>query len=417
MNNNNRNNGQSVRLVKHLPYDDTLLTDLFRAYYDARRNKRNTCSQLRFELNLETNLIHLYHDLYSRKYRPSPSICFVIEDSVKREVFASEFRDRVVHHLYWNYVAELFDRLFVYDSYSCRKGKGTLFGIERLEHHIRSATHNFTRSAYILQLDIQGYFMHIRRDLLHKIVTDTLHQYHYTDPLLLYLTDIIILKDPLQHCRYCGNPSDWDGLPDSKCLSKQPHGVGLPIGDLTSQLFSNIFLNRLDRFVQYDLGFSHYGRYVDDFWLVDTSKERLRSAIEPIRVFLREMGMTLHPKKIRLYPSTERVGFLGAVCVPYYRHTSKRTTQKFHDKLQVWEKWLEDFPDMTDKRERERWLMDCRACVNSYLGYLGHFKADGLVSRELSGSKLLKMFAVAQTENARWGKVSVKTQSPQIGHN
>ena len=96
MNNNNRCNGQSVRLVQYLPYDDTLLTDLFRAYYDARRNKRNTRSQLRFELNLETNLIHLYHDLRKRKYRPSPSICFVIEDSVKREVFASEFRDRAV---------------------------------------------------------------------------------------------------------------------------------------------------------------------------------------------------------------------------------------------------------------------------------------------------------------------------------
>ena len=415
MNNNNRNNGHSVRLAKHLPYDDTLLTDLFRAYYDARRNKRNTRSQLRFELNLETNIIHLYHDLRERKYRPSPSICFVIEDSVKREVFASEFRDRVVHHLYWNYVADLFDRLFIYDSYSCRKGKGTLKGIERLQHHIRSATHNYTREAWVLQLDIQGYFMHIRREQLREMVLEVLLRYGYTDPLLLYLTDVIILKDPLDGCRYCGKQSDWDGLPDSKCLSKQSHGVGLPIGDLTSQLFSNIFLNKLDRFVQYDLSFRHYGRYVDDFWLVDTSKERLRSAIEPIRIFLREMGMTLHPKKIRLYPCEERVSFLGAVCAPYYRHASKRTTQKFHDKLLTWEKGIENLSSITDKRERERWLADCRACVNSYLGYLGHFKADSLVSGELSGSKLLEVFAVEKTDNARCGKV--KTPSPQIRHN
>ena len=144
---------------------------------------------------------------------------------------------------------------------------------------------------------------------------------------------------------------------------------------------------------------------MDDFWWIDTSKERLRSAIEPIRVFLREMGMTLHPKKICLYPSTERVGFLGAVCAPYYRHTSDRTTKKFHEKLQVWEKGLENLSYMTDKRERERWLADCRACVNSYLGYLGHFKADGLVSRELSGSNLLEMFAVEKTDNARCGKI------------
>lgn len=405
MNNNNRNNGQSVRLVKHLPYDDTLLTDLFQAYYDARRNKRNTRSQLRFELNLETNLIHLYQDLRSRKYRPSPSICFVIEDSVKREVFASEFRDRVVHHLYWNYVAELFDRLFIYDSYSCRKGKGTLFGIERLEHHIRSATHNFTRPAYILQLDIQGYFMHIRRNLLHKIVTETLEHYGYTDPLLLFLTDVIILKDPLQHCRYCGNPTDWEGLPDSKCLSKQPAGVGLPIGDLTSQLFSNIFLNRLDRFVQYDLGIKHYGRYVDDFWLIDTDKERLREAIEPIRQFLSEIGMLLHPKKIRLHSCTDKISFLGAVWAPYHRHASKRTTKKFQKKLSEWEKEIENLERMTNKRERQRLLYDCRACVNSYLGYLGHFKADGLVSEQLRHSPLLNVFNIEATDNARWGKL------------
>lgn len=406
MNNNNRNNGQSVRLVKHLPYDDTLLTDLFRAYYDARRNKRNTRSQLRFELNLETNLIHLYHDLRSRKYRPSPSICFVIEDSVKREVFASEFRDRVVHHLYWNYVADLFDRLFIYDSYSCRKGKGTLKGIERLEHHIRSTTHNFTREAWVLQLDIQGYFMHIRREQLHEMVLEVLLRYGYTDPLLLYLTDVIILKDPLDGCRYCGSPRDWDGLPDSKCLSKQPYGVGLPIGDLTSQLFSNIFLNRLDRFVQYDLSFKHYGRYVDDFWLIDTDKERLREAIEPIREFLSEIGMVLHPKKIRLHHCTDKVSFLGAVCAPYHRHASKRTTKKFRQKLSEWEKEIKDVEIITNKRERLRRLNDCRACVNSYLGYLGHFKADGLVYRELCDSPLLKAYVLEATDNARWGKIS-----------
>ena len=406
MNNNNRNNGQSVRLVKHLPYDDTLLTDLFRAYYDARRNKRNTRSQLRFELNLETNLIHLYHDLRNRNYRPSPSICFVIEDSVKREVFASEFRDRVVHHLYWNYVADLFDRLFIYDSYSCRKGKGTLKGIERLEHHIRSATDNYTREAWVLQLDIQGYFMHIRRDVLYDMVVEVLQRYGMTDPLLMYLTEVIITKDPLEGCRYCGRPRDWDGLPDSKCLSKQPKGVGLPIGDLTSQLFSNIFLNRLDRFVQYDLGFRHYGRYVDDFWLVDTSKARLREAVGRIALFLSGMGMTLHPKKIRLHPCTERVAFLGAVCAPYRRHATKRTTRKFREKLRAWEKDMEKIHTIIDKREKKRILDDCRACVNSYLGYLGHFKADGLVYRELRGLKLLDIFAVESTDNARWGKVS-----------
>ncbi len=402
MNNNNRCNGQSVRLVQHLSYDETLLTDLFRAYYDARRNKRNTRSQLRFELHLESNLISLYNQLRNRKYKPSSSICFVIEDSVKREVFASEFRDRVVHHLYWNYVADLFERLFIYDSYSCRKGKGTLKGIERLEHHIRSATNNFTHSAYILQLDIQGYFMHIRRSVLYEIVVDTLRKYDYTDPLLLYLTDIIINKNPLQNCRYCGNLSDWDGLPDSKCLSKQPTGVGLPIGDLTSQLFSNIFLNKLDRFVTYDLGFKHYGRYVDDLWLIDESQEKLQDAIAKISSFLADTGMSLHPKKIRLHSCIDKIGFIGAVTAPWCRHTSKRTTKKFATKLHQMEQLLLLF----EKNGEGMNVNEITACLNSYLGYLGHFNTDKYVCKMLGNSPLLHNFSIHRTANARYGKVS-----------
>lgn len=187
---------------------DTLLTDLFKAYYDARRNKRNTPSQLRFELKLESNLIELYHELRDRRYRPSPSVCFIVQDSVKREVFASDFRDRVVHHLYYNYVSELFDRQFVYDSYSCRKGKGTLLGIERLQHHIKSVTHNYTREAYILKMDIHGYFMSINRTKLREMVYEMVDRVHLSEQIrdfVYYLTDIITMKDPMLEAKIRGN--------------------------------------------------------------------------------------------------------------------------------------------------------------------------------------------------------------------
>ena len=110
----------------HLSVEDHFpIEELFQAYYDARKNKRNTSSQLRFELHLEENLVALYRDLISRKYSIGTSVCFNINDSVQREVFAADFRDRVVHH-------------FIYDSYSCRVGKGTLFGVRRMQHHIPS---------------------------------------------------------------------------------------------------------------------------------------------------------------------------------------------------------------------------------------------------------------------------------------
>lgn len=352
---------------------DTLLADLFQAYYDARRNKRNTHSQLRFEMDLETNLINLYHELRNRHYKPSPSVCFIVQDSVKREVFASDFRDRVVHHLYFNYVSELFDRQFVYDSYSCRKGKGTLMGIERLEHHIRSVSRNYTREAYVLKMDIQGYFMSIDRKLLRSLVhemTDRVQLQEKHKGIVDYLTDIITLKDPLRDARYKGNPKEWGDLPPSKCLSCSPSGTGLPIGDLTSQLYSNIFLNKLDWFATMKLGFKHYGRYVDDFYIVDTDKQGLIEAKDKINDFLSTMGLSLHPKKVRIQTVLQPFAYLGAVVYPFYRHCSKKTMKKIRRYKQCYKNLFEsdcfDFP--IDMRR-------CISSINSYFGYLRHFKA------------------------------------------
>ena len=120
-----------------------LLTDLFTAYFCARKNKRNTASQVRFERNLSENLIRLYDDLASGRYQVGRIMCFIIRDPVIREVFAASFRDRIVHHLLYNWLMPIFEPTFIYDSYSCREGKGTLFGIKRLEHHIRSVIQSY----------------------------------------------------------------------------------------------------------------------------------------------------------------------------------------------------------------------------------------------------------------------------------
>lgn len=109
--------------------EDPLLIDVFRAYYDARKNKRNTRSQLDFEFNLEENLVRLYEELRNHTYKVGKSVCFITGSTVKREVFAAHFRDRVVHHLLYNYTAPIFERTFIADSYSCRKGMGTLYGV------------------------------------------------------------------------------------------------------------------------------------------------------------------------------------------------------------------------------------------------------------------------------------------------
>lgn len=361
-----------------------LLQDLVRAYYDARRHKRKTHSQLEFEIDLERNLHDLYIALRDRTYTPSSAICFIITDPKKREVFASSFRDRVVHHLYYNYIAQYCDRHFIYDSYSCRVGKGTLFGIERLEHHIRAVSENYTRPAYVLKLDLQGYFMSIPRDLLRERVQEMVDRiFPKTDlsddiqSLVVWLSDIFTLHDPLLGCRIRGTRADWKDLPPSKSLWHSPEGVGLPIGDLTSQLYSNIFLNSLDRYVTDTLGFAHYGRYVDDFYLLATSKQQLHASIEPIRAFLTTMGMTLHPNKIVLQPvslphrqkDVPALEFLGALIYPYYRHCTHRTIAKYHIHSRLWAMSL------SAVISPERYLV-CYQSAQSYVGYFQHFCAQ-----------------------------------------
>lgn len=359
---------------------DTLLTDLFKAYYDARQNKRNTPSQLRFEMDLETNLINLYHELKDRRYKPLPSVCFIVKDSVKREVFASHFRDRVVHHLYYNYVSQLFDHQFIYDSYSCRKGKGTLMGIERLQKHVRSVSRNYTHKAYILKMDIQGYFMSINREKLCALVhemTTRVKMNSAIRSLVDYLTDIFTLKDPLQGAKFKGNLSEWEELPTSKCLSCSPTGVGLPIGDLTSQLFSNIFLNKLDWFVTTNLGFKYYGRYVDDFYILDENSSRLEAAVPKISTILASLGLKLHPRKTKIQSTSEAVQFLGAVIYPHYIHCSSRTMRKYitHKTAYMWLR--EKFNNCYNSADAYRQISipRCLSSMTSYFGYLRHFKS------------------------------------------
>lgn len=140
-----------------------LLADLHTAYLDARWHKRQKPYQLHFESHAEENLTALCDELWQRSYQPRRSSCFVITDPKQREVFAAQFRDRIVHHLYFNYTHELFERTFIADSYSCIRNRGTHYGIRRLESHILKESQNYSLPCYVLKMDIKGYFMHIDR--------------------------------------------------------------------------------------------------------------------------------------------------------------------------------------------------------------------------------------------------------------
>jgi len=345
-----------------ISFMNQLLYDIFQAYYDARCNKRNTISQLEFELDFEHELFQLHEELSAWTYEIWPSICFIISDPVKREVFASSFRDRVVHHLVYNYIYDFFDRRFIHDSYSCRLEKWTHYGIKRLDHFIRSCSQNYTRDCYILKLDIQWFFMNINKEILKQKITEKLTAFECLSvdkQRLLRLIYQIIDHDSTKDYIFRWNISDYDWLPKEKSLFHTWANKWLPIWNLTSQLFANIYLDDFDKFMKYKLWLKYYGRYVDDFFIIHEDKEHLKSLLHQIRQYLTDkLQLTLHPNKIYLQHYSRWVKFLGVYLKPRRTYIHRRTLWNFKKKIR-------GLSFMWDKKQELN-------IVNSYLGILRH---------------------------------------------
>jgi hypothetical protein len=254
-----------------MKYKQCLLQMLFKAYFEARKNKRYKDSQIAFEWKLEEHIFELYREIVSKTYTPGASICFIIDEPVKREIFAASFRDRVVHHFIYNIISPIAESLFLHDVYSCRKGKGTLFGILQAYQKMQSITQNFQEEAFVMKLDISGYFMNMDKQLLFDKVKKLIETHELYLPiqsnLLIHLVRQNIFYDPTIKCRFQSPRKAWNGLPADKSLFTTPEHCGLPIGNLTSQLYGNLYLNDFDHYVKKELGIKYYGRYVDDFYL------------------------------------------------------------------------------------------------------------------------------------------------------
>ncbi len=313
-------------------FPDQLYFFLYISYLEARKGgKRKTFDEHKFEVNDFENLLILRDCLLELKYKPSRGTAHIIFNPVMREIFAAAFRDRVVHHLVYILIYDWWDRRFIYDSYSCREGKGTLFGIKRLQHHIRSVSYNGTKEVYVITLDVRGYFMSLDRKMLYKRAMWGLDRQYKGHKGVMYMIlkfclHEIIMDNPVKGVKRKGWPKDWRYLPPTKSLFYQPPGIGIVIGNLTSQLLSNIYLDQLDRYVKFDLGYKHYGRYVDDFYLV-VPREKLTEAMQDVKAierFLKRIGLTLHPLKRHIQPASSGVAFLGAVVYPYAIHPGKR---------------------------------------------------------------------------------------------
>jgi len=288
---------------------------------DCLKHKRNKASTQEFEQNLERNLADLAHELRSGTYTPGRSVCFVITHPKPREVWAAQIRDRVVHHLLYNQVADRFIKSFAHDSCACIPGRGTLFGSRRLEHHIRSATQNWSRPQHYLKMDLANFFVSIDKDTLRAQLARKI-----SDPWWLNLADVILYHDPRQDFEYKGDTSLLELVPEHKRLTNAPANTGLPIGNLSSQFFANVLLDRLDQFVKHQLKVRHYVRYVDDFILLGDDPKTLNSHRAAIEAFVStQLKLQVNPRKTILQPVERGVDFVGHVIHPWHTTTRKRT--------------------------------------------------------------------------------------------
>ena len=294
--------------------DITSFTNLFDAYKAASRGKHDREEVLRHDLHIEKILWRLQADLRSGKYRHGKYRTFKVYDPKERDVSAAPFTDRVVHHALVKQIEPLFDKGFIYDSYACRRGKGTHAALLRLQHFLRSAKDKYG-DFYVLRADISKYFASIDHNILMQLIAKK-------------------IKCPKTR-ELCGKVIDsYQEDSQGSCHKQLPLSEGLPIGNLTSQLFANIYLNELDQFVKHRLSEQYYIRYMDDFLMINPDREGLKRTKYNIEKFTNnQLNLDLHPNKTHIHRFAGSERFVGYDAGLFVRRLSKPTLTRFMRRL------------------------------------------------------------------------------------
>lgn len=319
------------------------LKNLVLAWEKAREGKTKKDYVIEFESNLQNNLFELHEELKKQTYKPETLINFIVKDPKTRKISKSAFRDRIIHHAICNIITPLFDRTFIYDSCANRKGKGNLFALKRLDSFVRKVSRNgkingwFNKNqikGYCLKADIKHYFEEINLNILVEIIKRKI-----TDEKV-----ICLIKKILENSAKFGAPRD---VYDSRIVEPK----GMPLGNLTSQFFANVYLNELDYFVKHSLKAKYHIRYVDDFVILHNSKGQLEIWKAEIDKFLREkLKIELHPQKSKIIPLSRGIDFVGFRNFWHYKLVRKRNVRKILLKIEQYrngelskEKILESF--------------------------------------------------------------------------
>src|SRR3989338_2501142 len=339
-----------MKIYKNVFKEIISLGNLFAAWDAFKSDKRNRQDVQAFERKLEENIFDLHHDLQAKKYKHGAYSGFWIRDPKPRHIHKATVRDRVLHHAIFNILNPIFEPTVIAQSFSCRIGKGTHKGIWELKEIINKISRNRHRNVFALKCDVRKFFDSIDHDVLIKILDNKIKD---SDAMwLLYeIVRSFISKDAnvFEH-------------------------KGVPIGNLTSQLFANVYMNEFDQFMKHELKISYYLRYTDDFIIVSDNKEYLEKLILPIDKFLKtRLGLSLHPNKVSVRKFHQGIDFLGYVILPQHQQLRTKTKKRIFNKIfrRVFEKKQGLISDETLKQS-----------LQSYLGVLGHANSYKL-SQEL----------------------------------
>lgn len=334
--------------------------NLWIAYLNARKNKRFRAEVLEFSHNVEENLIQIQNELIWKTYRVGRYREFYVYEPKKRLIMALPFKDRVVQWAIYQVIEPLLDRQFIPDSYACRKGKGVQKAFKRLQYWERKLDRS-CKKPYYLKLDISKYFYRIDHDVLMSIL-----ERKFKDPDLLWLLETIIRSEDTKF----GVPLGDHGFEEERI-----EGLGMPIGNLTSQLFANLYLNELDQYAKHEMRLRYYIRYMDDIIILHESKQELWRILEEIDMFLRsELKLQLN-NKTTIRPIKCGIEFVGHRVWPTHVKISKRTSKKMKRRLKYIQKAY---------ARGEVTLEQARSTLMSYLGLLQHSDTYSLTKKILS---------------------------------
>lgn len=271
------------------------------AFRKARRGKTLKPYVIEFENNLKDNLHQLRIELLMQTYKPRPLTTFILRDPKTRKISKSDFRDRVIHHAVCNIIEPIFEKRFIHNSFANRLGKGGLNAIKRFEDFIRKASINHSKTCYVLKADIKHYFENVDHEKLISLIKKKI-----SDEQIIQLIRIVLENH-----------------------ESKKEGKGMPLGNLTSQFFANLYLNELDQYIKHKLKTKYYIRYVDDFAIINQDKKLLETYKEKINEFLKtNLLLELHPEKTRIINYKKGTPFLGFKIFTKHKTLQRKNIRK-----------------------------------------------------------------------------------------